>query len=66
MQELKWNKLSDGIIGHETNVLVQETIPTLNEYGHWESIQYMLMPNNVMYVDELIDGYYVASIERID
>ena len=66
MQELKWNKLSDGIIGHETDILVQETVPVLNEYGHWESFQYMLLPSNVMYIDKLIDGCYVACIERID
>jgi len=66
MGELRWSKLSDGIIGHEIDVLEQETTPVLNEYGCWESIQYMLMPDNTMYVDKLIDGCFACSIKRID
>ena len=66
MQKLEWAKRSDGIVGHEIEVLVQETDPVLNEYGCCESIQYMLLPNNTMYVDKLINGFYASSIDRVD
>lgn len=65
MEKLYSSTLSDGA-GHRVEVLCQETTPILNEYGHYESIRYMLMPNNSMYIDRLIDDGFVASIARVD
>ena len=66
MEKLYFSTLSDGIVGHETEVLCQETTPILNEYGHYESIRYMLIQDNSMYIDRFIDGSFVAAIARID
>lgn len=65
MEKLYSSTLSDGA-GHHVEVLCQETKPMLNEYGCYESIRYMLMSDNSMYVDRLIDGSFVAAIVRID
>ena len=65
MKELEWRTHSDGIIGHEVEILCQETTPRLNEYGCYESIRYTLFPNNTMYVDQLIDGGFASYIDVI-
>lgn len=65
MRELEWHTLSDGIIGHEVKVLHQETIPTLNEYGCWESLHYTLTPDNTMYIDRFIDGGFAGYVDVV-
>jgi len=65
MEEMFFSRLSDGIIGHETEVLIQVMPSFTNEYGCEQHIEYMLMPDNRLFVDEFIEGCFARSLAVI-